>query len=318
MKLPPLPARLGVRSSTPADLSAPRASKAPLLDVFEPSESAAVTKSASLPLATQVLRQRYQEIRAQAVKLAGAPGDIPQRAMLHYSIYLDSGGNHPFPQVALHGALWAVGYFKAGGTAGDLLEDALHPFDDAQRAQKKAELHAFEEGFKEANRSVFIDTYTNYFFTKEYGQAPGAKTIIAPALLEVLNRIHAAARDGTPLTPDEKRQAFHQSLLWEQESTVAPKVKAEVAKLDEPLVKALALSPFVHFSYFPETTIFHFNDFSNTDERIKYALESYDIAAQVGWPKVYQSMRSYDLLPAEFFADPAKYVVKLKADLLAK
>jgi hypothetical protein len=52
---------------------------------------------------TSELKEIYEGIRAEAKQLAGGPYDVPQRAAV--TIYLDSGRNHVFPQVALHGAL---------------------------------------------------------------------------------------------------------------------------------------------------------------------------------------------------------------------
>ena len=55
------------------------------------------TKTAEIDVA-----ESYRKIRAEGVRLAGGPGDIPQRVALLHSIYVDSGGNHTFPEVALH------------------------------------------------------------------------------------------------------------------------------------------------------------------------------------------------------------------------
>src|SRR5690349_15826858 len=63
----------------------------------------------------------YTFIRAEATRFAGAPGDIARRVMVHHSIYRDSAGNHAFPLVALHGALWAAGFFETTGKLGDAL-----------------------------------------------------------------------------------------------------------------------------------------------------------------------------------------------------
>src|SRR5207253_3094463 len=49
------------------------------------------------------LAAAHGAIRREAVRLAGGPGDIPPRVALHHAIFLDSGGNHCFPEVALHG-----------------------------------------------------------------------------------------------------------------------------------------------------------------------------------------------------------------------
>src|SRR5882757_2900249 len=120
------------------------------------------------------LARAHAEIRADATRLAGGPGDMPQRVALLHAIFADSNGNHAFPEVALHGALWAYRYF----------------YDVDERARRSYMLFEFSQGFKEANRSVFIDTYTNYVFSKRHGEAPGADEILAPELLEALNRVH--------------------------------------------------------------------------------------------------------------------------------
>ena len=50
------------------------------------------------------LARAHEEIRADATRLAGGPGDMPQRVALLHAIFADSRGNHAFPEVALHGA----------------------------------------------------------------------------------------------------------------------------------------------------------------------------------------------------------------------
>ena len=51
-------------------------------------------------------------LRAWAVTLAGRTGDLAQRASAYHHLYRHSGGNHAFPLLAAHGALWASGYFQ--------------------------------------------------------------------------------------------------------------------------------------------------------------------------------------------------------------
>ena len=46
-------------------------------------------------------------------------------------------------------------------------------------------LQGFAEGFKTANRSVFIDTYSNYHFVKNFGEEKEAENILKPELLAV-------------------------------------------------------------------------------------------------------------------------------------
>ena len=144
------------------------------------------------------LAAAHQEIRAEAVRLAGGPGDMPPRVALLHSIFVDSGGNHVFPEVALHGALWAYGFYERRGTVSRMISSRYF-YDREERARRAYMLFEFSQGFKEANRSVFIDTYTNYFFTKRHGEDPGADEIVPPELLEALNRAHHAGRAGRKL-----------------------------------------------------------------------------------------------------------------------
>jgi hypothetical protein len=252
------------------------------------------------------LASAYEAIRAEAVRLAGGPGDMPQRVALLHSIFVDSGGNHAFPEVALHGALWAYGFYERRGAVSRMIAYRYF-YDRDERARRAYMLFVFSQGFKEANRSVFMDTYTNYYFTKQYGEAPGADEVVAPELLEALNRVHFAARAGRTLSRAERASVFETALLFEQEKTVGPKVKEEVGKFDCPVLTRIVLKPIVHFSYFPRLTAFRFHDFSNTEERIEKAVRAYDLAERVGWPRVGECIRYAGVLPERFFADPLGY-----------
>ena len=153
-------------------------------------------RATSTPDTTSDLAGAYDAIRREAVRVAGGPGDIPPRAALLHSIFLDSGGNHAFPEVALHGALWAYGFYERRGAVSRMISYRYF-YDAEERASRSYMLFEFSQGFKEANRSVFVDTYTNYFFTKAHGEQPGAEGIVPPELLEALLRVHhAAARGG--------------------------------------------------------------------------------------------------------------------------
>ena len=163
----------------------------------------------------------YALLRDQAVRLAGSPGDIAQRVMAHHQIYRDSGGNHAFPLVALHGAMWASGFFETTGQLGDALR-ARYFYSAKERNFRMAMLGGFAEGFKSVNRQVFIDTFTNYYFTKQYGSRREAEGILHPELYTALNAVHEARRAGESLNAAQKRQVFALALQFEQEVTVAP------------------------------------------------------------------------------------------------
>jgi hypothetical protein len=69
-------------------------------------------------------------------RLRGEPGDIAPRVALLYSIYEDSGGNHTFPLVALHGALWAKHYFDAAGPIAKQVS-LRYFYNTAERARRR-------------------------------------------------------------------------------------------------------------------------------------------------------------------------------------
>jgi hypothetical protein len=256
------------------------------------------------------LHRAHEEIRADATRLAGGAGDMPQRVALLHAIFADSNGNHAFPEVALHGALWAYGFYERRGTLSRMIAYRYF-YDIDERARRSYMLFEFSQGFKEANRSVFIDTYTNYVFSKRHGEAPGAAEILAPELLEALNRVHGAARAGRRLTPAERAQVFECALMFEQERTVGPKVREEVAKFDCPVLTAIVLRPVVRFTYFPRTTYMTFRNFGDTDERIEKAVRSYDLAERTGWRRVGDTIARHGVLPPRFFADPRAYAGEL-------
>jgi hypothetical protein len=234
----------------------------------------------------------YASIHETAVDLAGAPGDITQRAQVLLEIFEDSGRNDPFPAVALHGALWARGFFPSRATLA-ALSFLLHPAHTDHAVLQFAELDQFETSFKMANRQVFIDTYTNYYFSKIHGDEEDAVRFIQADLLAALNKVHHAVDNDEPLSIDERREVFETCLLNEQEKTVGPTVLAAVAQFHNQFLLSFALQPFVHFKYFPSTEIFHFQNFSDVNERILYAKKAYEIAETVGWDAVVDAIDAY-------------------------
>jgi hypothetical protein len=260
------------------------------------------------------LTREHEAIRNHAERLAGGPGDIPQRVALLHAIFVDSGGNHAFPEVALHGALWAYGFYERRGVVSRSI--AYRYFYDAdERSRRAYMLFRFSQGFKEANRSVFVDTYANYVFSKRHGDAPGADEILAPPLLEALNRVHEARRAGRRLRERDRAEVFETALLYEQEQTVGPKIREEVAQFDCPVLSAIVLRPVVRFAYFPRTTYLAFRNFGDTDERIAKAVRSLQLAERVGWPRVSRLIGRAGVLPPQFESDPLAFSTELGAEL---
>ena len=59
-----------------------------------------------------------------------------------------------------------------------------------------------------------------------------------------------------------------------------------------------------------------FKNFSNTDERINKAHESFEVAEQAGWQKVFSSMEKYAVMDKNFFEKPLDFAHGLKEKLL--
>lgn len=261
------------------------------------------------------LQDRYQELRSEAATLAGEPFHIPQRAAMLHEIFLDSKGNHCFAEIAAHGALWGYRFFETTGTLGNLISYRYF-YNSKEMKYRHGLLQGFSDGFKAANRSVFIDTYSNYYFTKQHLEERETEEIFEPELLNALREIHRAAKKNELLDAETRRRLFRQTLKWEQEKTVAPAVKAEIAKFDCPILKRLVLKPFVRFAYFPRFKYFRFKNFSDTDERIRNAHRCFDIADKTGWQKVFSSMEKYEVLDKNFFENPLEFAGNLKRQLL--
>lgn len=60
------------------------------------------------------LREAHQKLLDEGTRLAGSLTALSQRATTYHHLFRDSGGNHIFPLIAAHGALWARGYFAFG------------------------------------------------------------------------------------------------------------------------------------------------------------------------------------------------------------
>lgn len=249
------------------------------------------------------LQSHYAEIKTEATRLAGDLLDIPRRVVLLAHLYEDSGRNHVFPHIAAHGALWAFGYFEVGGKLGRWI-GRRYFYNATERNYRLGLLQGFAEEFRLVNRQVCIDTCTNYFFVRQFGNVAGAETIVPPTLLDALNRVHAARAKGHALTTKERRQVFEQSFRCEQEVTVAPGVLKAVSGFECKIMKFLCLRPIVRFAYFPACKFLMFRDFSNQSERIEKGLRAYGFAEQMGPTHVRGAMREYGVMPRRFFSAP--------------
>jgi hypothetical protein len=260
------------------------------------------------------LTERYAELKEEATDLAGGLEEIPRRVVILDRLYRDSGGNHVFSLIAAHGALWASRYFEVGGALGRFIARRYF-YSPKERAYRLGLLDEFARGFRKVNRQVCIDTYANYQFVKDHGQAPGVDQILPPTLLDALHRIHEARCSGRRLTPAETRRCFEQSFRCEQEVTVAPGVKEAVSGFQCRIMKALCLRPFVRFAYFPWFRFLFFRDFSDQDERIAQGMRAFDLAERAGWTRVRKAMHHYGIMPARFFDAPDHCFAEIQESL---
>jgi hypothetical protein len=251
----------------------------------------------------ETLGVRYEELKAKAGLLAGDRQDIPRRVGILYNLFLHSGGNHTFSLMAAHGALWAYGYFEVGGRLGQLIGQRYF-YNPTERKYRLGLLQQFAESFRDVNRLVTIDTYTNYYFTRQYGHMPGAEQFVPSDLLSALNEVHAARDRRQELPAADLRRIFEQSFFWEQETTVAPGVEQAVSGFDCRILRTLCLRPIVRFAYFPRCKFLMFRNFADKDERIEKGFRAYDLAAHIGWPCVRDAIRDYGVMPESFFESP--------------
>ncbi len=256
----------------------------------------------------------YHQLRREAELLAGGINSLSQRAVVYHHLFEHSAGNHVFPLIAAHGAMWAKGYFQLGTRLGSLLS-LRHAASPVTQAAKLAQLNSYADAFRDINRRVCIETYTAYHFTAQCGHHAAAAELIPPALLEELNRCHAARRRGRALSVEQKRKLFGAFFLWEQKTIVGPAVTAATLAFDWPLMRSLALRPLIRFAYFPKLSVLAFKDFSCTAERIDKGFRAFDLAAGVGWDHVEKSARRYRVLPDTSFTGSAAHFATLRQTL---
>ncbi len=244
------------------------------------------------------LANAYEQIRIEAERLAGRNGDLAQRATVYHHLYRHSRGNHVFPLIAAHGALWAKGYFAFGLRLGWAIS-CLSQFSPVARRRKQQLLDDFADAFRNVNRLVCIETYTTYHFTARYGDHPQAADWIPPSLLKQLLSVHQARVSNTPLTPQAKRVVFEAFFLNEQETVVGPKINAAGENFDWPLMRRLALMPHVRFAYMRGLGL-QFWNFCDEAQRIKNGMRACDIALEVGLTSVEKSLEHYGILCDHF------------------
>ncbi len=233
----------------------------------------------------------------EATRLAGGLCDVSQRAATYRSLYRDSGGNHVFPLIASHGALWSKSYFRYGMLLGRCLL-WQYAFWPTLRRRRLSQLKAFADAFREINRQVCVDTYVSFHLVDQFPDHPSLTHLFEPDHLATLRRLHEAKARGQVLSDYEKREIFKTHFLREQERIVGPAIDRALSTFEWPLMRYLALKPTIAFKYFPHSVAFRFSNFSRREERIERGLQAFDTAANVGWKRTEQSLDEYATKPS--------------------
>jgi hypothetical protein len=258
------------------------------------------------------IEEVHADLQREATQLAGGLTDAVQRAAVYRHMYRVSGGNHVFPLIAAHGALWSRRYLLAARRLAVALswQYALNP---ALRRLQLERLSRFENVLRDINRRVCIDTYVNLHFTARCGVEKEAERFVPEPLLEAMARVHRARRSDKSLSDAEKRLIFEVHFYNEQQHVVGPAINAAVAEFDWPLVRAIALRPPIRFAYFRGAQCLLFRNFADSAERIAQGLRAFQFAAEAGWQHVEGSLARYAALPAEAFTDADDYFNRLTA-----
>lgn len=224
----------------------------------------------------------YIALKKKAIDLAGAPHDVYTRIEKFIEIFKDSGENHEFPVVAMHGAAWLKSFYLRSNQKAYKYCQFSFPLNQESCLKK---VRSFTEPlFKEMfriNRDVFIDTYTLYYYSKKHPEK-------LPQNLVFLGAIHKGY-----LTKKEKREVFRKSLLHEQKFRVSKKMISLYENI--PLVAKLLIKTSVRFKYFPNFHFFLWRNYFSETRRIKDALIAHKFAQSVGFPKVISSIYEYDI-----------------------
>lgn len=225
----------------------------------------------------------HRRIQEEVERLAGEPGDLVRRAVLLHAVYEESGGGLTFAEMVAHGSLWLASLL------------ALRP----ERAARF--LGPFLERLQQANRAIFVDTLTFWTFTRAHGDDPRAALVVPTPLLASLRTLHAAAREGRPLSEEEKARAFDRCFEREQR-LVDPLVRQAFAALGSPVLAALARRPRVRLAFMPPRRRVRYRDFADLEERLRNGRLIYRMAREAGWERVTATLAGYAAAPADLDA----------------
>lgn len=239
------------------------------------------------------LRERWDALHRQAEALGGTSESAPDRALAYFQLYQESGGNFMFPLVATHGSLWGVSHtLRLQRWLG-----RLTPLSRRGRVQRWLDSL---EAVRDINRRVFIEIWTTWHFTAQFGTELEARELVHPEVLALYNELHRARREGRLLPVHDRERIYYQVFLHEQDQIVDPGIQEAVRTSGSRMVEVFRrVSP--RFRYFPAGRRLWFTDFTDVAQRNREGLRALRFAEQVGAERVRQAMCDYpglDVPPA--------------------
>lgn len=237
-------------------------------------------------------------IREEAERLAGTRGDFAQRAAVCHHLYAHSFGNHAYPLVAAHFSLWAGLYLKRIRRSAQLLKwESLTP---ARRRRRLEALARLEEAIGEIGRLAFIESYHIYRLAEHRQARALVREILPLDLSEQIEDCHLARRSRRKLRDGERRAFFAAFAEWQDRAVIQPAVGTAFEAFDWEPIKKLPLQPPIRLRYFSRRDSLPLAPMAAAEDRIRLALQAFDVAEQAGWQKVEASLRSAPVMPLPF------------------
>lgn len=220
---------------------------------------------------------RYDEIRSEAERAAGARGSLRWRARGYLDVYRVSQGACMFALVAASGALWASWYLICARLAAIVLA-ILDPTTDMPRRARIRQFDAYVDVLKDINRLVMIETHVLIHTIRELGP----EFAVARGVPEDLVQDYHAAMSAGATSVSDLRDIYRRHFLWEQERVVSDKLDQAFAAFTWPLMRNICQRPWVWFSYFRVGRSMNFRCFTDQAERVEKGLIAFDRAVDFG------------------------------------
>ncbi|MBY0402373.1 MAG: hypothetical protein K2X66_00600, partial [Cyanobacteria bacterium] len=152
-------------------------------------------------------------------------------------------------------------------------------------------------------------------FSKLFGREPGADKCLEPGLLNNLNEVHIASKNDTLLPEKKHKDIFSYLLNWEQQ-LLDPIIQKAFDNFKIPILRHIALNPWVGLSFIPKPKILLFRNFTDPMQRIQTGSKIYDIASNQGWDNVSKSLFLYEDCPRDLESQSSKYQEEMNSKML--